>query len=96
MVEGETLVIFDEVQECPKALTSLKYFRENAPGLHIAAAGSLLGLTVHQGTGFPVGSVNMLDLFPPTFGEFLDDGQRDARARSTAETGGAFMPSPPG
>ena len=72
VVEGETLVIFDEVQECPKALTSLKYFRENAPGLHIAAAGSLLGLTVHQGTGFPVGSVNMLDLFPLTFGEFLD------------------------
>ena len=72
IVEGETLVILDEVQECPKALTSLKYFCEDAPGLHVAAAGSLLGLTVHQGTGFPVGKVNTLDLQPLTFREFMD------------------------
>lgn len=69
---GRTLLIFDEVQECPKALTSLKYFREEMPEMHIASAGSLLGLTVHQGTGFPVGSVNMFDLHPLTFREFLD------------------------
>ncbi len=72
IVEGETLVILDEVQECPKALTSLKYFCEDAPSLHVAAAGSLLGLTVHQGTGFPVGKVNTLDLHPLTFREFMD------------------------
>ena len=72
VVEGETLVIFDEIQECPRALTSLKYFRENMPGLHLAAAGSLLGLTIHQGTGFPVGNVTTLDLYPLNFDEFLD------------------------
>ncbi|MBR3316719.1 MAG: AAA family ATPase [Atopobiaceae bacterium] len=72
IVEGETLVILDEVQECPKALTSLKYFCEDAPGLHVSAAGSLLGLAVHQGTGFPVGKVNTLDLHPLTFREFMD------------------------
>ncbi len=60
------------MQECPKALTSLKYFCEDVPGLHVAAAGSLLGLTVHQGTGFPVGKVNTLDLQPLTFREFMD------------------------
>lgn len=72
IVEGETLLVFDEVQECPKALTSLKYFCEEAPGLHVAAAGSLLGLSIHQGTGFPVGKVNTLDVFPLSFREFLD------------------------
>lgn len=72
ITEGKTLVILDEIQECPKALTSLKYFRENKPGLHVAAAGSLLGLTIHQGTGFPVGNVNTLNLYPLTFREFLD------------------------
>ncbi|MCL2537730.1 MAG: AAA family ATPase [Coriobacteriia bacterium] len=70
--EGETLIIFDEIQECQKALTSLKYFRENAPGQMIAAAGSLLGLTVHRGTGYPVGNVKTLDLYPMNFREFLD------------------------
>lgn len=69
--EGETLVIFDEIQECPQALTSLKYFHENMPDLHIAAAGSLLGLTLHSGTGFPVGNVTTFELFPLTFSEFL-------------------------
>ncbi|MDR2673056.1 MAG: ATP-binding protein [Coriobacteriales bacterium] len=72
VVEGKTLIIFDEIQECPKALTSLKYFSENAPGQMIAAAGSLLGLTVHQGTGYPVGKVMTLDLHPLNFREFLD------------------------
>lgn len=66
-----TLIIFDEVQECPKALTSLKYFCENAPEYHVAAAGSLLGILVHEGTGFPVGKVNTLNLHPLSYREFL-------------------------
>ena len=69
--DGGTLVILDEIQECPKALTSLKYFCEKRPGLAVAAAGSLLGLTVHEGTGYPVGKVNTLDLHPLSFREFL-------------------------
>ncbi len=69
---GRTLIILDEIQECPKALTSLKYFCENAREYHVAAAGSLLGLTVHGGTGYPVGKVNTLDLHPLSFREFLD------------------------
>ncbi len=69
--EGSTLVILDEIQECPKALTSLKYFAENAPGYVIVAAGSLLGITVHEGTGYPVGKVDTLDLYPLSFREFL-------------------------
>lgn len=72
VLPGETLVIFDEIQECPRALTSLKYFQENAPEIAIAAAGSLLGITLHGGTGFPVGKVDMLDLYPMSFREFLD------------------------
>jgi predicted AAA+ superfamily ATPase len=72
IIEGETLIIFDEIQECPKALTALKYFRENAPGQMVAAAGSLLGLSVHHGTGYPVGNVTTLDLYPLNFREFLD------------------------
>ena len=69
--EQETLVILDEIQECPKALTSLKYFCEEAPGFAVAAAGSLLGITIHSGTGYPVGKVNALDLYPMSFREFL-------------------------
>jgi len=72
IIEGKTLIIFDEIQECPKALTSLKYFRENTPNQMVSAAGSLLGLAVHQGTGYPVGSVTTLDLYPLSFREFLD------------------------
>ncbi len=66
-----TLIIFDEVQENPKALTSLKYFAENAPAYHIAAAGSLLGIALHKGISFPVGKVDFLDLYPLSFEEFL-------------------------
>lgn len=65
-----TLIIFDEVQECPRALTSLKYFNENAPEYDIVAAGSLLGLIHHEGTGFPVGKVSFLNLYPMDFFEF--------------------------
>lgn len=66
-----TLLIFDEVQEVPRALTSLKYFNENAPEYAIVAAGSLLGVALHQGTSFPVGKVDFLDLYPLNYKEFL-------------------------
>ncbi len=68
---GKTLIIFDEIQECPHALTSLKYFCEDAREYHIIAAGSLLGVHQHSGTGFPVGKVNILTLYPMSFTEFL-------------------------
>jgi len=66
-----TLIIFDEVQEVPRALTSLKYFNENAPEYHIVAAGSLLGVALHPGTSFPVGKVDFIDLYPLDFQEFV-------------------------
>lgn len=66
-----TLIIFDEVQEVPRALSSLKYFYENAPQYHIVCAGSLLGIALHQGTSFPVGKVDFLNLYPLSFKEFL-------------------------
>ena len=65
------LLIFDEVQEVPRALSSLKYFYENAPQYHIICAGSLLGIALHQGTSFPVGKVDFLKLYPLSFKEFL-------------------------
>jgi predicted AAA+ superfamily ATPase len=69
---NDTLIIFDEAQECPRAITSLKYFNENAPEFHIIAAGSLLGVMSPEGTGFPAGNVDMLTLYPMTFLEFLE------------------------
>ena len=66
-----SLLIFDEVQEVPRALSSLKYFYENAPQYHIVCAGSLLGIALHQGTSFPVGKVDFLKLYPLSFKEFL-------------------------
>ena len=66
-----TLLIFDEIQEVPRALTSLKYFCENAPEYYIIAAGSLLGMALHEGTSFPVGKVDFLTLYPMNFKEFL-------------------------
>lgn len=66
-----SLLIFDEVQEVPRALTSLKYFYENAPQYHIVCAGSLFGIALHQGTSFPVGKVDFLKLYPLSFKEFL-------------------------
>ena len=66
-----TLLIFDEVQEVPRALSSLKYFYENAPQYHIICAGSLLGIALHEGTSFPVGKVDFLELYPLSFREFL-------------------------
>ena len=73
----DTLLIFDEVQEVPRALTSLKYFYENAPQYHIVCAGSLLGIALHQGTSFPVGKVDFLKLYPLSFREFLMAGDRE-------------------
>lgn len=71
VIEGETLIILDEIQEIPAAITSLKYFAEDKPGYHIAAAGSLLGISLHEGSGFPVGKVERVKMYPMTFYEFL-------------------------
>lgn len=67
----ETLIILDEIQSVPKGLPSLKYFCEDAPEYDVAVAGSLLGIQLHSGESFPVGKVDMLKLYPLTFGEFL-------------------------
>lgn len=67
----DTLVVFDEVQECPRALTSLKAFAEQVPEVPLIAAGSLLGVALHQGASFPVGKIDHLSLYPMTFKEFL-------------------------
>jgi uncharacterized protein len=66
------LLIFDEIQECPDALTSLKYFQEQLPDYFILAAGSFLGVALHQNTSFPVGKVEFQDLYPFSFSEFLE------------------------
>lgn len=71
ILPGKTLIIMDEVQELKRGLASLKYFCEDAAEYHVAVAGSLLGLALHEGESFPVGKVNMLNMFPMTFGEFL-------------------------
>lgn len=68
----ETLVIFDEIQECPEALNTLKYFKEKANDYHVIAAGSLLGTLLAKPKSYPVGMVNLLDIYPLTFDEFLD------------------------
>ena len=69
---ANTLIILDEVQEVPRALTSLKYFCENAPQYHVISAGSLLGVALHPGTSFPVGKVSFFDLYPMSFPEFVE------------------------
>ena len=71
IVAKTTLIIFDEIQAAEGALTSLKYFCENAPEYYIAAAGSLLGIAMHENQSFPVGKVSFLDLYPLSFSEFL-------------------------
>lgn len=68
---NDTLIILDEIQNAPKALESLKYFCEDANEYHVIAAGSLLGVAVHENVSFPVGKVDMLDLYPFSFREFL-------------------------
>lgn len=71
IIEEETLIILDEIQEIPIALSSLKYFCENAPRYHIIAAGSLLGVAMHKGISYPVGKVNLLTMYPLSYQEFL-------------------------
>lgn len=68
----KTLIIFDEIQECPEALNTLKYFKEKANEYHVIAAGSLLGTLLSKPKSYPVGMVNLLDIYPLTFDEFLD------------------------
>lgn len=70
-IDSETLLIFDEIQEAPRAITALKYFQEDAPQYDIICAGSLLGVAIHQQTSFPVGKVEFIDLYPMNFTEFL-------------------------
>jgi predicted AAA+ superfamily ATPase len=69
---ANTLLVFDEIQAVPEAITALKYFREDAPEYHLVAAGSLLGVALHSHISFPVGKVAFMDLDPMTFNEFLD------------------------
>ena len=79
IIPKKTLIFFDEIQECPLALTSLKYFCENEPQLHIVCAGSLLGVAIKQNNiSFPVGKVEHLKMYPMSFSEFVcaDDGAR--------------------
>lgn len=68
----KTLIIFDEIQECPEALNTLKYFKEKANEYHVIAAGSLLGTLLARPKSYPVGMVNLLDIYPLTFDEFLE------------------------
>lgn len=72
IIAGETLIILDEIQEIPLALSSLKYFCENAPEYHIIAAGSLLGVALHKGIPYPVGKVNLMTMYPLSYKEFLE------------------------
>ncbi|NGX61703.1 MAG: hypothetical protein K940chlam9_01192 [Chlamydiae bacterium] len=88
-----TLIIFDEIQECPKALNSLKYFCEEAPQYHVAAAGSLLGVKTAQEKGFPVGKVNFIHLYPLTFFEFLSALNQE-KLRTLLEETTTFVPFP--
>ena len=71
IVPEKTLIIFDEVQDCPKVINSMKYFCENAPQYHVACAGSLLGIALAKPSSFPVGKVNFMQIDPMTFAEFL-------------------------
>ena len=81
IVKGKTLIIFDEVQEAPRAITSLKYFYENANDYFVVCAGSLLGVALHENTSFPVGKVNLMTMYPMTFIEFLQAMGKDGLAK---------------
>ncbi|MBQ8777618.1 MAG: ATP-binding protein [Treponema sp.] len=79
IIPGKTLLFLDEIQDCPRAIQSLKYFCENLPELHVIAAGSLLGIALkEQGISFPVGKVQRLEMFPMSFEEFViaDGGEK--------------------
>ena len=87
-----TLIIFDEVQAAPKVIESLKYFCEDASEYAVVAAGSLLGVSIHEGLSFPVGKVNTLSLYPMSFSEFLraigQDGLSDLEEISVVQKEG--------
>ena len=87
IVAGRTLLVLDEVQDCPAAINSLKYFCEDMPDLHVACAGSLLGVALAAESSFPVGKVDFLTLFPMTFFEFLDAVDQEALAFYGKELG---------
>lgn len=72
ILPNETLIIFDEIQECPEALNSLKYFKEKANDYHVITASSLLGTILARPKSYPVGMVNLFDIYPLNFAEFLD------------------------
>ena len=96
IVPNDTLIIFDEVQTCERALTSLKYFCENAPQYHIAAAGSLLGVAIkRENYSFPVGNVDSKTLYPLTFEEFLWSQGEEILAEEIKAGYGANMPLHP-
>ena len=88
-----TLLIFDEVQEVPRALSSLKYFYEDAPQYHIVCAGSLLGIALHSGTSFPVGKVDFLKLYPLSLREFLMATGKEQFAKLLAKRDYAMITS---
>ena len=83
--KDNTLIILDEIQEIPQALTALKYFCEQAPEYHIAVAGSLLGISVHRGSGYPVGKTDEMTLFPMSFMEFITAGNYSQLAEAVKE-----------
>ena len=85
VVDTETLIIFDEIQEAPRGLTALKYFQEKAPQYHVVAAGSLLGIAMHSNDSFPVGKVDFMDLYPLSYSEFLEAVGQEAFARLLAK-----------
>ena len=87
----DTLIIFDEIQEAPKALESLKYFCENTPEYPIIAAGSLLGVAIHNSTSYPVGKVENMELYPMNFREFLMAMGEDGLAQLITEKKYAYM-----
>lgn len=86
IVPGDTLVILDEIQDCPLALTRLKAFAEDASDYHVAACGSLLGIALHEGVSYPVGQVDEMYLYPMTFGEFLIANGKDRMEAFLAES----------
>lgn len=90
---GNTLLVFDEIQQCPKALNSLKYFYEDAKNYYLIAAGSLLGIKTSQEQGFPVGKVNFLDVYPLSFFEFLS-ATNNENLRTFLEEYATFDPLP--
>ncbi len=94
ILAGKTLLFFDEIQECPNALNSLKYFCENAPEQHIAAAGSLLGVKLAHVKGFPVGKVQFLSLYPLSFLEFLE-ALNETRLKTFIAELNSLEPLPP-